>query len=166
MRSRVPDSGAARGSIHCRANHARRPQRRNLNEKCCCNLIFRSAGGRVFQLASGQPTSRTNISLYSTAVASSSGVDRCLRRARRMTRQRVRVREGRIGSRHPREASTAGISTRGKRCASHTSVYFLSPPPTTNVPSFFSSIFARDPRCHTRTRGRTKRSDGCEYEYS
>ena len=35
------------------------------------------------------------------AVASSSGVDRCLRRARRMTRQRVRVREGRIGSWHP-----------------------------------------------------------------
>ena len=35
MRPRVPDSGAARGSIHCRANHARRPQRRNLNEKCC-----------------------------------------------------------------------------------------------------------------------------------
>ena len=57
----------------------------------------------------------------------------------------------------------AGISTRGKRCASHTPVYFLSPPPT-NVPSFFSSIFARDPRWHTRTRGRTKRSDGCEYE--
>ena len=63
-----------------------------------------------------------------------------------------------------REASTVGISTRGKRCASHTYVYFLPPPPTTNVPSFFSSIFARDPRCHTRTRGRTKRSDGCEYE--
>ena len=35
MRPRVPDSGATRSSIHCRANHARGPQRRNLNEKCC-----------------------------------------------------------------------------------------------------------------------------------
>ena len=42
------------------------------------------------------------------AVASSSGVDRCLRRARRMTRQRVRVREGRIGSRHPARGIDSG----------------------------------------------------------